>query len=393
MATQTLPRIHCFKSGRHTAMSGATLSFSDSDLLASAAAYDPAVFRAPIVVGHPTLDAPAYGWIDTLSAEADGLYVAADVQAEFADMVREQRFPNRSASFFPPGHPRNPAPGVFYLKHVGFLGAVPPAVRGLKPVAFADDADCLTIEFADAPAWPVARLFRNLRDWLIGNHDLATADQVLPAYQIEELESAARQVDEPETDAPAPAFSAAPLNLGDAMSPEEKARLDALEADNTRLKAEADALKSQTAADFAAFADREAALTAKEAAARQAEIAEFADAKVKAGQVLPRDKAGLVSFMASLADAGDIEFADGDATIKKPADEWLRNFLSALPAQVDFAERGATEGEAAGTVAFAAPGGYEVDPAALDLHQRALAHQAAHKTDYLTAVKAVSAHV
>jgi len=319
-------------------MSGAVLSFSESDLAASAAAYDPALFRAPIVVGHPTLDAPAYGWIDSAASEADGLYVnAADVDAEFADMVREQRFPNRSASFFSPGHPRNPVPGVYYLKHVGFLGAVPPAVRGLKPIQFADDdAECITIEFADAPAWPVARLFRGLRDWLIGNHDLATADSVLPAYQIEELENAARRVDEVETAAPAPAF-AAPLTQGDSMSPEEKARLDALEADNARLKAEAEALKTQTAE----FADREAALRAKEEAARQAEIADFADGLIKAGRVLPRDKAGLVAYLAGADDAGAIEFADGGTTVKKPADEWLRSFLIALPVQVDFAERGA----------------------------------------------------
>lgn len=121
------------------------------------------------------------------------------------------------------------------------------------------------------------------------------------------------------------------------MSPEEKARLDALEAENARLKTEADALKTQSAE----FADREAALQAKEAAAHQAEIADFADGLIKAGKVLPRDKAGLVAYLAGADDAGAIEFADGDATVKKPADEWLRNFLSALPAQVDFAERGA----------------------------------------------------
>ena len=171
------------------------------------------------------------------------------------------------------------------------------------------------------------------------------------------------------------------------MSPEEKARLDALEAENARLKTEADALKTQSAE----FADREAALQAKEAAAHQAEIADFADGLIKAGKVLPRDKAGLVAYLAGADDAGAIEFADGDATVKKPADEWLRNFLSALPAQVDFAERGAAEGDDAATVAdFAAPDGYQVDAASMDLHRRALSHQAANKTDYLTAVKAVS---
>lgn len=366
-------------------MVGHVLDFSASDLAASVAAYDPAVFRAPIVVGHPKLDDPAFGWVDKLSLEADGLYAdPGDVDAQFADLVKEGRYKNVSVRWFTPAARNNPVPGVYYLRHVGFLGATPPAVLGLKPVEFAaDDTDCITIEFADAPAWPVARLFRGLRDWLIGNHDLATADSVLPAYQIEELENTARQVD----DAPAPAFSAAPINLGDSMSPEEKARLDALEADNARLKAEAEALKTQSAE----FADRESALQAKEEAARQAEIADFADVLVKAGKVLPRDKAGLVAYLAGPDGAGTIEFADGDATVKKPADEWLRNFLNALPAQVDFSERGAPEDEHAAAVAdFAAPDGYQTDAAALDLHRRAQAYQATNKTDYLTAVKAVS---
>lgn len=366
-------------------MVGPVLDFSASDLATSVAAYDPAVFRAPIVVGHPKLDDPAFGWVDKLSLEADGLYAdPGEVDAQFADLVKEGRYKNVSVRWFTPAARNNPVPGVYYLRHVGFLGATPPAVLGLKPVEFAaDDTDCITIEFADAPAWPVARLFRGLRDWLIGNHDLATADSVLPAYQIEELENTARQVD----DAPAPAFSAAPITQGDSMSPEEKARLDALEADNARLKAEADALKTQSAE----FADRESALQAKEEAARQAEIADFADVLVKAGKVLPRDKAGLVAYLAGPDDAGTIEFADGDATVKKPADEWLRNFLNALPAQVDFAERGAPEDEHAAAVAdFAAPDGYQADAAALDLHRRAQAYQAANKTDYLTAVKAVS---
>lgn len=47
-----------FKSGRQIAMNGAVLEFSESDLAASARAYDPALHEAPIVIGHPKHDAP-----------------------------------------------------------------------------------------------------------------------------------------------------------------------------------------------------------------------------------------------------------------------------------------------------------------------------------------------
>ena len=55
-----------FRTGRHTASSGTSLAFTEADLAATAAAYDPALHEAPIVVGHPKDNAPAYGWVKSL---------------------------------------------------------------------------------------------------------------------------------------------------------------------------------------------------------------------------------------------------------------------------------------------------------------------------------------
>ncbi|MDP3715502.1 MAG: peptidase, partial [Burkholderiales bacterium] len=55
--------LHVFKKGRQTATSGVTITFTEADLKASAEAYDPALHEAPIVIGHPKTDDPAYGWI------------------------------------------------------------------------------------------------------------------------------------------------------------------------------------------------------------------------------------------------------------------------------------------------------------------------------------------
>ena len=69
------------------------------------------------------------------------------VEPNFAEMVNDGRFPKISSSFWPPNHPSNPKPGVWYLRHVGFLGAAAPAVKGLKPASFSDEAaDLVTIE-------------------------------------------------------------------------------------------------------------------------------------------------------------------------------------------------------------------------------------------------------
>ena len=138
MATTNKP-LQIFKPGRHTAMSGVALAFSESDLAASAAAYDPAVFQAPIVVGHPKTDDPAYGWVSALSF-ADGALEASPEQVDpaFAEIVEAGRFKKISAAFYAPEAPNNPVPGVYYLRHVGFLGAAAPAAKGLRSPEFAD---------------------------------------------------------------------------------------------------------------------------------------------------------------------------------------------------------------------------------------------------------------
>ena len=139
MAKNTSSLLQIFRAGRHTAMSGAVLDFSDADLAATAAAYDPARSEAPIVVGHPKTDGPAYGWVRSLSFAEGGLEAEPhQVDPAFAELVDAGRFKKISASFFTPDAPNNPVPGVYYLRHVGFLGAQPPAVKGLRSPEFAD---------------------------------------------------------------------------------------------------------------------------------------------------------------------------------------------------------------------------------------------------------------
>ena len=65
--------LHIFKPGKHTAMSGDSFNFSESDLAATVRAYSPALHEAPLVIGHPKHDAPAAGWVKSLQATAEGL--------------------------------------------------------------------------------------------------------------------------------------------------------------------------------------------------------------------------------------------------------------------------------------------------------------------------------
>ena len=100
---------------------------------------------------------------------------------------------------------------------------------------------------------------------------------------------------------------------------------------------------------------------------------------IDAGRLLPADKSGIVEFLAAIPADQTLEFAGSDGQPTKPkARDWFENFLRRLPVQVDFAERTASTASAESTAQFAAPAGYDVEPARLALHQRALDYQRAH---------------
>lgn len=372
---KTPPLIQIFKPGRHTAMSGAALAFSESDLQASAAAYDPAKHEAPIVVGHPKTDGPAYGWVKSLGFSEGGLEAQPDqVDAAFSEMVAAGRFKKISASFYSPDSPSNPVPGVYYLRHVGFLGAQPPAVKGLRAPEFAEAEEGVVDfeEFADWSDVQNASLWRRMRDFLISQFGLEKADSIVPDYAVATLEHEARTDSELN---PVPSFSdpvTQPAKEASLVTPEQAA---ALEAENAQLKQK--------------VSDAEARDKAAKVAVIGAGNAAFSEALIKAGKLLPAENAVVLAtldFFATQETA--VEFSEGD--VKKPLVDGFKAFLTALPKRVEFGEV-AGAGPDAKTVEFAAPRGHSVDGSRLDIHQRALAHQSAHPgVDYIAAVKAVS---
>ncbi|MBX3231459.1 MAG: hypothetical protein KIT84_24490 [Labilithrix sp.] len=133
-------RVEIFRAGPQTASNGEVVDLSTADLDAAALAYEPRLREAPIVIGHPHDDTPTYGRVESL--ERSGNVLVAEVgrlNHDFVEAVREGRYTKVSASFFTPDAFANPHPGRWYLKHVGFLGAAAPAVKGLRAVAFVED--------------------------------------------------------------------------------------------------------------------------------------------------------------------------------------------------------------------------------------------------------------
>ncbi len=120
-----------FKSGTHTSDNGITRAFSASDLDLIVNSYNPASHEAPIVIGHPRDNSPAFGWIDSLKRVGDTIVASAkNLVPEFLDALKAGLYKKRSISLNPDGS----------LNHVGFLGAAAPAVKGLKDISFSDSS-------------------------------------------------------------------------------------------------------------------------------------------------------------------------------------------------------------------------------------------------------------
>lgn len=393
-AAVTPKPLHIFKPGRWTTVAGETIEFGEADLAATAAAYNPKIHKAPIVKGHPALDAPAQGWADQLVIQARGLYaVPAKVDPAFAEEARTGRWGTVSAKFYRPDAANNPVPGVWYLRHIGVLGAHPPGVKGLEDPEFGEaegtnDDGCVCfaegVAFGEWDGMTNANLLRNLREWLLAKFGQEDADKVLPNYDVRALElGAAEDINKTRQAAGAPAAFAegvAPVITSPTPQPPQESAVTEEEA--ARLRKENEDKDREIAALKASDAERKSA-------AVLADNAAFAESMASEARIPAALKGQVAAIGAQLQATPDVEFGEGDA--KKPLHESFRDFVRALPKQVEFGEQ-ASRDRAAGTdatdetpVEFAEG----ADPDRVQQDKRIRAYAKEHKVGYAAAAHAV----
>ena len=341
MDTQT-KQIPIFKVGRHTDMSGTTLEITEADLEKTVAAYQPARHEAPLVAGHPRHDSPAWGWVDALHLSEGTLQATLrQVDPAFAKLVAAGRYKKISASFYTPNAPNNPHPGVYYLRHVGFLGAQPPAIKGLPDVAFQENEQgVVVVEILDF-SQPV--------------ETLKTKDDN-------------------------PKHPTSIIKKESTMPENNNQTVDLAEAEKVA--------EESLAARELQFAEREQRLQEKERLLSHNQTVDFVEGLIQQGRLLPRHKEGLVSFIASLDENESISFSEPGQN-KTTASDYLRRFLNDLPIQVAYGEQSADSFLQGVTTPFAIPDGYEVDTAGLVVHQKILTYAKTNNIDYVTAALAV----
>lgn len=369
------PWIEIFVAGTHTDSSGTKLTFTEAHLDEIVASYDPAVHEAPIVVGHPKTDDPALGWLSALKREGKRLYgQESQVAPEFEEMRAAGQYKKRSASFYLPTSPGNPTPGKMHIRHVGWLGAMPPAIKGMadkaKTAAFSEDDGAGVVEFNDVAdfaddyrtTWgfrALAELLGRLRDNKIETDGVEAADRIFPRYEIDSLREAGLR---PESSSD-PAFGEGtepdvtdPNALDDPAqlraerestvptpSPEELLAMtqtaEQLAADQKKLDDDRTAL----AADKVAFAEQQKQLDDQRAAAARKDATDYADALVAGGKLAPSARNGVVELLMIAGAAPALNFSDSDGAdpTEKPASQVLRGILDGMPQQFDFSEKSA----------------------------------------------------
>jgi hypothetical protein len=368
---QPAASIAIFRAGTHTSTDGRTISFSEDAVRELAETYDPAIAEAPLVVGHPKIDAPAYGWAKSLRAEGGVLYVEPhQVEPQFAELVNAGRYKQISSKIYLPNSKGNPKPGKHYLQHIGFLGAAAPAVKGLRSAQFAANDE--GVEFSmplGALRYTLIDMFQRIRDYFVERDGAEAADRIIPQWSI-------RSIDESltERDAHSVTAYADPGNNS----------LEITMSDQNAI-----AQREQQIADReAALKAREATIAAAEQKKRRDDVAAFAAALVQDGKLLPREQAPIVEILLSLPADTSVSFAEGDGQVTKAVGDVLQQFLTGLPKRIDFAEKSPPAN--ASSVEFAAPPGAQVDTSQMDLYARARAYQVEHpNVAWMDAVRAV----
>ncbi|EIP3422554.1 peptidase [Salmonella enterica] len=373
--------IHIFRAGTHTDMHGRQINFSDADLNEIAQSYNPALHEAPVVVGHPKTDAPSYAWVNGIKKDRDGLKAEPrDIDPQFAELVRKRRYSKVSASFYCPDSPGNPTPGKYYLRHVGFLGAQPPAIKGLKQVSFAEDEEGV-VEFADWSLQTTASLFSRIRDFIISQFGIEKADSVVPDYMIDSLRDEAARTTTTDT---TPAFSdpvgipaedaIQPVAEKPAPTPPEEPAVDKeLQA---KLQKENDDLKRQ-------IEERNKAEAQRVATERHNANVAFADSLVSDARLAPAGK-GLVVAVLDALGGGDEPVSFSENGSEQPLVDAFKTQMKKARPLLDFGEVATADNtdRSAIPVEFA-----EADPARLEMHTKAVALMKAENITYEAAVR------
>lgn len=334
--------IEVFKAGTWTDSSGNTKTWTEEDLQKIVEMYNSQKeHEAPVVIGHPKDNAPAYGWVERLERKGSSIFAKIKpTVSEFLDWIKQGLYKKVSISLYP----------NMLLRHIGFLGAVPPAVKGLQAPEFSD-SEYIEISFRE---WTKREREMLAKGEIKGG--FAGPDNTFPIAGPEDVADAWRLAghsDNPEeirkniikiakkygwlSSLPKSAHEwAKEHNIefleGGKMMEEKVKVLEEQLKDKDKLLIELAEKNKQQEQEIRRLKE---AIIQIEAEKRKREFNAFCEDLISKGKLLPKLKEKAVEFMEILTNLGEYEFSEG----KKPAVNAFQEFLQSLPKIVEFGER------------------------------------------------------
>ncbi len=243
--------------GEFIAMNGERVRLTAELFDSVVANYKPEQHEAPLVFGHPKTNDPAYGWVSAVRRFGDFLQTQfKQVPKAVEKLIDSGAYKKISASFFRGNQ----------LRHVGLLGATPPAIDGLGDIQLGAGDQYTTVEFA--------------------MEEFMDKDQKIKDLEAK-LEAAETRAQKAEAELPL------------------KEKVQAAETKATAAETERDKI----AAEFATFREQQ---TQRDREARF-------DRLVEQGKAVPADKEKVLGFACALADSDrKLEFSSGES---KPVEE------------------------------------------------------------------------
>lgn len=377
-----------FKTGTHKDTTGVEHKITGAELQAIEKKFSELNDDSPLVVGHPETNSPAYGWLKKVKVFGDKLMgMAEDVIPEFAEAVNKRMFKKISLSLRPD----------FSIRHVGFLGAAPPAVKGLIPVpvgCFAEGPGDFTIEFSEeelnfSDDWSqykirsIGNVVQRLRDFIVEKFGIEAADKVADQWTIDNLKE-----DPPPPDKEI--AEAIPGGFTEHTTPGRGKEDKPMEVKKTETPA---------AAPTGEFAERVATLETQNATLLEEnktlkrkgledKARDFVEKAAQAGRVPAKFVRGLIELVVDLQQQNqEINFSE---TEKKPAGTLLMEFIESAPVQVPTKEVGTpavdeTQGETSAEFSES-----NTKPERLELHKKAKALQRKEKISFSEALEKVT---
>lgn len=313
-----------FTAGWHTDSSGNKKLWTTDDLDKMVSTFDPKFHEPPLVIGHPSDNAPAFGWVEGIKRVGEGLYLKyRQVVDEFKEWNRKGMFKKKSIAVYPDGS----------LRHIGYLGGMPPAIKGLPDYQFSDSGkgEAVTYEFSDWRMSTLGRVVMKLRDYLVEKEGAEKADSIIGSWEVQDLltppqeqEPISESCYHEEVEMKAEEVEAIVIKAVAAGTQQFSEQLKTIGEENKTLRTELETIKKgQTA-------DREAGM--------RREFGEFLMTPDMQRRVAEGSREATINHMMTLVTAQPVEFGEGEQKVKIPAVDHYKKQLQALPPVVEFSE-------------------------------------------------------